>query len=208
MKKFLLFTGLIIATSLTTFAQSTTFGIKGGINIAQFHTSFSDSSPSSSTGHLTTFSAGVFADIKFENISIQPGLNFTGRGGSATRVDSVVKPKLFYLQLPINVVYNVDIEPGVLYFGGGPYVAYGVSASIKVTDSLGTQTKNAGFGTGIYKYKTIDAGANIVAGIKLDNGLIFSLNYDYGLANISNIPDIKTTNRVFGVSVGYSFLNK
>jgi hypothetical protein len=208
MKKFLLFTGLIIATSASAFAQSVTLGIKGGANFAQLHTSFSDSSPSSATGYITTFSAGVFADIKFDNISIQPGLNFTGRGGSSTRVDSVVKPKLFYLQLPINVVYNVDIEPGILYFGGGPYVAYGLSAKIKVTDSLGSQTSNAGFGTGIYKYKTIDAGANIVAGIKLDNGLLFSLNYDYGLANISNIPGIKTTNRVFGLSVGYSFLNK
>lgn len=205
MKKILLFAIFVVA-SLSTFAQLTpTFGIKGGINFAQLHTSFSNASGSVSTGSLATFSAGVFADIKFNNISIQPALNFTGKGGSETRKDSVLKPKLFYLQLPVNVVYNVDIVPGVIYFGGGPYIAYGLSAKINVTDSAGSQTKNAGFGSSVYNYKSMDAGANIVAGIKLDGGLLFNLNYDYGLTNISNIVGNKTTNRVFGISVGYIF---
>lgn len=205
MKKILLFAGLIIASSLSAFAQSTTFGIKAGINFAQLHTSFSGSSSSVSTGSLTTFSAGAFANIQFENFSILPGLNFTGRGANETEDNLRVKANLYYLQLPVDVVYNVDIEPGVIYFGAGPYVAYGLSAKVKVSDSTSTQTQNVGFGSGEDKYKQIDAGANVVAGFRLDNGLLFSVNYDYGITNISNVAGSKTTNRVFGVSVGYSF---
>jgi hypothetical protein len=209
MKKFLLFAGLIVASSLSVFAQSATFGIKGGVNFAQLHTSFSGTSSSVSTGSLTTFSAGPYADIQFTNFSIQPALNFTGRGANETEGDVHVQAKLFYLQLPIDVVYNVDIEPGVIYFGAGPYIAYGLSAKVKVSDSTGSQSKSVGFGSSEDKYKAIDAGANIVAGIKVDGGLLFAINYDYGLTNISNIAGNKTTNRVFGISVGYTFnLNK
>jgi hypothetical protein len=205
MKKLLLLAGLVIA-SLSTFAQATpTYGIKGGLNFAQLHTSFSGASGSVSTGSLTTFSFGGFSDIQFTNFSIQPGLNFTGRGANERDGDLHVQAKLFYLQLPVNVVYNVDIQPGVLYFGAGPYVAFGLSAKVKATDSTGTVSQNVGFGSSEDKYKTIDAGANIVAGIKLDSGLLFNLNYDFGLTNISNIAGNKTTNRVFGVSVGYIF---
>jgi hypothetical protein len=213
MKKILFFAGLILA-SLSSFAQSSafgntqssTFGIRSGINFAQLHTSFNNSGASVSTGSLATFSAGVFADFKISSaVSIQPGLNYTGKGASETESSTHFKAKLFYLQLPVNVVYHVEIDPGEIYFGAGPYFAYGLSAKVEVADSTGTQSQNVGFGSGVGKYKSIDAGANIIVGIKLRNGLLLNFNYDLGLTNVSNISGTNTTNRVFGISAGYSF---
>lgn len=204
MKRFMLFVGLTIA-SLNTLAQSAgTFGIKGGVNFAQLHSSFSNSGGSSSSGYLPTFSGGIFVDYEFSAVSIQPGINFTGRGADENQGDTHLKVRLYYLQVPVNVVYHFDIDPGIIYIGAGPYVAYGVSGHIKGTLDGNPIDVNANFGTGTNNYKPLDVGAGAIAGIKFDTGLMINLSYDFGLINISNIAGTNTTNRVFGLSVGYA----
>ena len=205
MKKIILFAGLIIA-SFNAFSQSATFGIKGGVNFGQLYSTFDKTTGSASTGLLTTYSIGVFADILIsDNVSIQPGFNYAGKGGSEKKGDSVIKAKLFYLHFPVNAVYHVDIEPGVLYFGAGPYVAYGLSANVDVNNGKTSQSQNVGFGAGEGRYQSLDAGLNAMAGITLDSGLIFDIHYEFGLTNVSNISGDHTSNRVFGLSVGYTF---
>lgn len=209
MKKLLLLIGLIIA-SCNAFSQSSaTFGIKGGVNFAQLYSTFENTTGSAATGSLTTYSIGVFADVKIsDKVSIQPGFNYTGKGGNEKNGDSVIKAKLFYLQFPVNAVYHVEIDPGEIYFGAGPYLAYGLSAKVQVSDGKTSVSQNVGFGGGETKYQSLDAGFNALAGIKLDNGLLFDIHYDFGLTNVSNISGVNTTNRVFGISVGYVFNNK
>ncbi|HEY4195762.1 MAG TPA: porin family protein [Mucilaginibacter sp.] len=205
MKKILLLAGLIIG-SINAFSQSATFGIKGGVNFGQLYSTFENTTGAASTGLLTTYSIGVFADVKIsDKVSIQPGFSYAGKGGNEKNGDSVIKAKLFYLQFPVNAVYHVEIDPGEIYFGVGPYLGYGLSANVQVNDGKSTQNRNVGFGGGETKYQSLDAGFNGLVGIKFDNGLLVDVHYDFGLTNVSNISGINTTNRVFGVSVGYAF---
>ncbi|MCR8558758.1 hypothetical protein KXD93_13960 [Mucilaginibacter sp. BJC16-A38] len=76
MKKILLLAGLLIAFS-GAFAQTITYGIKGGLNLTQVpvqSTTFGLSS--SSDKYLVGFHIGGLVAIGFESFSIQPGIFF------------------------------------------------------------------------------------------------------------------------------------
>jgi hypothetical protein len=185
MKK-LIMAALAIGSVFTASAQTkTTFGITGGLNFAKLTTSFEGASFSASTGSLTHFSAGIFADAPVGgNFSIQPGLYYTGKGGKSTFEGESSKLKLSYLQLPVNVVYNVPVSAGKFFFGAGPYAAYGLSA--KAEDDSGVSEKLK-FGN--------DNGSNIK---RTDFGAT-------GLVGFNDSQGVKSKNRVFGVSVGFTF---
>jgi hypothetical protein len=221
MKKLLL-SLLLAGTSLVTFAQLPTFGIKGGVNFATLNASISGLSANSNS--LTTFNAGIFVDFKFGNVSLQPALNLSGRGGkfngasftdnSDQNVDIEIeqgtgKINLLYLQLPVNIVYHLPVVVGDIYFGAGPYAARGISGKVKVTDPQGGQTVSEDVkfgGNDDNSIKSMEYGANAIAGIKLKGGFLFNVNYDLGLTNINPTADSgKLKTRVFGVSVGYAF---
>jgi hypothetical protein len=231
MKK-LIFSLLFAGTSLLGFAQLPTFGVKGGVNFATLSASGTPNNVvpgtnlMTSPGSVTSVNAGIFADIKLGHFSLQPAVNFTGKGGtfhgftgpipsttpgeaSTSEVNS--NYKLYYLQVPINIVYHIPVLIGDIYFGAGPYGAFGLSGKVKLT---GTNTKtgaiSAGndvkFGNESGDIKSKDFGANAIAGIKLKNGLLLNINYDLGLTNI--LPDAdgnKLKTRVLGASVGYAF---
>lgn len=206
MKKILLSLCFLTA-SFAAFAQLPTFGVKGGVNFATLHATVDGVSGSGNSGSLTTFNVGAFVDFKFDNVSIQPALNFTGKGGSSSvsideEAGSSGKVKLYYLQVPVNVVYHVPAAVGEFYFGAGPYVGVGVSGKAK--DDQGN-SENISFGSTENDIKRTDFGANAILGFKFKTGFLINANYDLGLTNITNVNGVKLTNRVFGVSVGYAF---
>lgn len=223
MKKLLL-SLLLAGASLVTFAQLPTFGIKGGVNFATLHASVEGFNLSANSNTLTSFNAGVFVDFKFGNVSLQPALNLSGKGGkfngasfsdnSDENVDVEVeqgtgKINLLYLQLPVNIVYHVPVVIGDIYFGAGPYVARGLSGKVKITDPETGQSESEDIkfgGNDDNSFKAMEYGANAIAGIKLKTGLLFNINYDLGLSNITPTSEGgKLKTRVFGVSIGYAF---
>jgi hypothetical protein len=223
MKKLLL-SLLLAGASLVTFAQLPTFGIKGGVNFATLHASVEGFNLSANSNTLTSFNAGVFVDFKFGNVSLQPALNLSGKGGkfngasfsdnSDENVDVEVeqgtgKINLLYLQLPVNIVYHVPVVLGDIYFGAGPYVAKGLSGKVKITDPETGQSESEDIkfgGNDDNSFKAMEYGANAIAGIKLKTGLLFNINYDLGLSNITPTSEGgKLKTRVFGVSIGYAF---
>ena len=206
MKKTLLSLCLLMA-SFAAFAQLPTVGFKGGVNFATLHATVDGVSGSGNSGSLTTFNVGAFVDFKFGNVSLQPALNFTGKGGSSSvsfdgEANSGGKVKLYYLQVPVNVVYHVPAVVGDFYFGAGPYLGMGVSGKAK--DNSGN-SEDIKFGSGQDEIKRTDAGLNAIVGFKFKTGFLINANYDWGLTNITNVDGIKLTNRVFGISVGYAF---
>lgn len=206
MKKTLLSLCLLMA-SFAAFAQLPTFGVKGGVNFATLHATVDGFSGSGNSGSLTSFNVGAFVDFKFGNVSLQPALNFTGKGGSSSvsfddEASSNSKVKLYYLQVPVNVVYHVPAVVGDFYFGAGPYLGMGVSGKAK--DDSGN-SENVKFGSGQDELKRTDAGLDAIVGFKFKSGFLINANYDWGLTNITNVDGIKLTNRVFGISVGYAF---
>jgi len=225
MKKALL-TICFAAASLVTFAQLPTFGIRGGVNFASQSISASGLGVSVASGTLTTFNAGVFADFKFANISLQPALNFTGKGakysGDITDANGndagsgTVTERLYYLQLPVNVVYHIPVLVGNVYFGAGPYIAKGISGSARIPGGVdtgngtttGSTSETIHFGNNENDIKPMQYGADFILGVEFKTGFLIHANYDLGLSNDFPAADgsgLSSKSRVFGFSVGYKF---
>jgi len=212
MKKILL-SLLLSVLSLSAIAQNLEVGVKGGVNFVKTNipSQYKDD-PLVSGKTLTTFSVAAFMDFKFGNFSYQPAVSFTGKGRQvfykgqeADGIDVTEKNNLYYLQVPMNIIYRLPITMGNLYAGAGPYVAVGLSGKTKYITSATTETHDIKFGNNEADIKPTDFGADIIAGLKLKNGLLIGLNYDLGLTNISNNKGDNIKNRVLGVSAGFVF---
>jgi len=213
----------VLALSAPVFAQSVKFGIKAGLNESTAELG----QTSSKISNLSGLNAGAFAEFEFGKVSLQPGLNFTQKGFNSKTSIIVPYPqgptngsfnatgriRLSYLQLPVNVLYNIAVNPGKIFLGGGPYYGYALSGNNKnnVTsvspDGTSTSSQNAKivFG-GESGESRSDFGLNALAGFKFKKGLLFSVNYEYGLTNVyKSQPATTDKNRVLGLSVGYQF---
>ncbi|WP_295713124.1 outer membrane beta-barrel protein [Mucilaginibacter sp.] len=220
---------LLTISPIVSFAQLPGLGVKGGINFATMSTSgppsnmISGSNVYAHSGSVTSFNVGVFADVKLGHFSLQPAINFTGKGGtfygptgtfpngSTSEVNT--KYNLYYIQVPVNMVYHVPVIVGDFYIGAGPFVGMGVYGK----KELSADNNNNGMHTMVTSNNKItfgddgdirsdEYGAGAIAGIKLKGGLLLNLNYDLGLSNIA--PDAlgnKFKTHVFGASAGFIF---
>lgn len=203
MKKFLL--SICCAFAVTSAFSQTTYGVRGGVGFASLSSSSGNLSVGS--GSTTTFAAGLFADVKTStNVSIQPGIYYAGKGGNYKSGGVEADIKTYYLQVPVNVVYHVPATFGGVYFGVGPYVAFGLNGKVKASDGTNSESMDVTFGSD-GDFKRVDAGFNGIAGFEFKNGLLLGINYDLGLTDIGNdgTAEVSTKNRVFGISVGFKF---
>jgi len=217
MKKIILSLFFIAAMS-PAFAQTVKYGISGGLN----ESILSLQNPAGNNSRLTGFHAGVFSDIDFGKLSIEPGLFYTTKGEKNTAVlispggsfTAKGKTTYNYLEMPVNVLYNIPIGGGKFFIGGGPYIAYGLSGKSTGTTIIASQN---GAITNINDYpltfgsqqgdlKRFDFGLGALGGFELNNGLSISVGYEHGLTNIDNSSGDHIKNNVITVSLGYSFL--
>jgi hypothetical protein len=209
MKKTLLLI-FLVPVAFVTFAQSPAIGITGGPSFAKFDFSGQNISPVNS-GLKITFSMGIFADFKFGNFSFRPTLNYTGRSGQLTRENATISSILYYAQVPLDLVYHVHSKAGTFYFGGGPYIAFGFSATDYLNDAEGnTNSMSQSFGGTDGEYSGTEVGLNAIAGLQFKSGLLIHINYDLGLTNALNNANFDNENlvintRTLGISVGYVF---
>jgi len=198
------------------FAQSVKFGIKAGLNESTVDLGQSTSTTSTIAG----INAGVFADIEFNRFSIQPGICYSTNGYKTKTVYNTDNPgpysfiatgsvTLNYLEIPVNVHYHIPAGRLNMFFGGGPYLGIGLSGTSQGTYTVNGTTTTAPtekleFGKNGEFNKT-DLGLNALVGISLNNGLLLSVDYGYGIKNIDRgggaIKD-----RVLRLSIGYEFL--
>ncbi|MVN89768.1 porin family protein [Mucilaginibacter aquatilis] len=207
--------------------SSPTFGIKGGVNFASVTISQNGTSSDYGSGTLTSFSAGVFADLPLgEKFSVQPGLFYSGKGykikvnfdmGSAFNINAEESLKLAYIQLPVHFLYNADANFGRFFFGAGPFAAAAIKAKGKISGDIslgeeyggesGSNTTEQDLEIGSNGViKRLDYGVTGLIGVRFNNGISLSANYDYGLADIyNNSVSQKMKTRTIGLSLGYSF---
>jgi hypothetical protein len=205
MKKILLLLCCSFGVSAA-FAQMPGFGIKGGVNFASLNAS--NGNLSLNTGTTTTFAVGVFADFKLGAVSIQPAVNYTGKGGNINDGDgNMVDIKTYYVQVPVNVVYHFPAGIGNAFVGAGPFVGVGLSGKATAKSGGTSISDDINFGDGPEDFKRTEFGLNGIAGIEFDGGFLIGINYDLGLSDITNDNGDSGAlkNRVFGISVGYKF---
>jgi len=212
MKKLILLTLLFVAGAATTFAQTVSFGVKAGLNISKWQ--ISNQTQSLATDGITGFHAGGIVDIKFGSFSVQPGVLFTTKGSA----ENVTQPsgymhlreRLNYIEIPVNLLYRVTAGKGNVFFGGGPYVAFGLSGKGTGDSNFNGQqahvTQDYKFGSGDGELKSPEIGINALVGYQLNMGLMISAGYGWGLTNMAHSDgEGKLKNKGLEFSLGYFF---
>ncbi|PID68039.1 MAG: hypothetical protein CR968_03615 [Flavobacteriia bacterium] len=208
MKKLVLLVAIIVGTTLN--AQSVKYGVKAGLNIADYH------SEGSNTGSpLTAFHAGTFVEIMFgSQFHIQPELMYSMQGYNANNsgsepgfysytTEGVIKAS--YLHMPLTAKYyvvkglSIELGPqiGILVankVASTTYVTYEDSTDIEEYYYLSDSKDNV---------NTVDLSLNFGTGYILDNGLMFGVRLNYGLNKYRSSSDFK--NQVIQFSLGYMF---
>lgn len=213
-----LLTGSAVAqTTSRTTSSGIKYGIKAGINFATVSLSGNDvdSEEKDALKSQTSFMIGGLVDIPVgTSFSVQPGLTLSGKGSksefSETGYSSKDQTNIMYLEVPVNAVYKI----GGIYFGAGPYAAFALSGKEKWEENMdgevdkGEEDLQFGNNPDEDDLRRGDFGINLLGGYQLSNGLNVGLNYGLGLNNIlpeSNDYDYKAKNRVFSVTVGFTF---
>lgn len=208
MKK--IFLGLIALTFLAVATQAqVTFAPRVGFNMANIGGDNADDFKMKSGMQI-----GAVANIGFSDaLSLQPALLFSQKGTKEDWDDATIKMSLNYLELPINVVYGLNLGGNQLQFFAGPYLGYGISGKISsdvegfedidvqfISDAIDADEDKAAVAP-------LDLGFNIGAGYKINN-IQIQADYGLGLANINPLYDGKAsentnTNGLIQLSVAY-----
>lgn len=223
LKKGLLILNALFILHLSAWAQTVKFGAKAGINFANISAYSNPTNSVYQSKNYGNTKIGALAELEWTKITLQTGLMFDGKGGQSTYIDPASSTnrrkntRLYYLEVPVNLLYQQRTKIGTLLFGGGPYVAYGVGGNYSLSgiiyDSQVSGNEQIQFGNNENSdYKRTDYGLNLRTEIRLLHGIGFELNYEFGLRNIASpgiydSPDVKTRNKVFGVAVSYLFKN-
>ena len=205
------------------YAQTVTYGVTAGLNLTKLPASAnSDAGGASVTNnYLAGFHVGGLVDIKFNSFTIQPGVVFTTKGGKSDvnvflgditgtqegTATATVKTTLNYIEIPLNFMYRIPAGTGDIFFGAGPYIAFGLSGKATIDSNSGGQTahqtQNISFGSGDNDINSPDFGFNAMVGYELNGGLTVSAGYgqSYNSANSDN----NVKNEGFNFSLSYFF---
>jgi len=195
-----------------------TFGIKGGLNLANMLEKDDDDTYSNDYSMNPGFHLGFTVDVPFNDfLSFEPGLLLTTKGmkyeDEIMGVDIKAKANLYYLDIPLTIKASHDLGGGLKMFGAvGPYVGLGLSGKVKATAEYQgekeTEEEDVEWGSDEDEddLKRLDMGLTFGAGVEI-NSILVGISYDLGLSNISAYQDYGTTskNRVLKFSVGYRF---
>lgn len=195
MKKLFLAITVVAFSAVTTQAQTTSFGLKGGMTSANITEKFESVSVSLSS--KIGFYAGAFADIGVsENFGIQPELFYSLLGAKlkGTDGDPDASLDLGYINLPVLAKYKKDGFSAFL----GPQIGYLLSAKSK----SGSDTEDEKD-----QLKSTDFSGVIGVGYTLTNGFGFDARYQLGFTNISKdaTDQGSVKNSAFMIGIHYVF---
>ena len=212
--------GAVVAHSQTTDVSRTAFGILGGVNFQNLNGKDFDGS-SLNNDMIIGFHAGLNVQIPIApEFYIQTGLLFSSKGAKNSEGTINSTYQLYYLELPLNLVYKAPLGTGFVMVGFGPYVGYGISGTV-TTEGGGSEKiesdvefKNVVEATDPSTtpyFRAFDFGANVFVGYEMANGVFLQLNSQLGIANIYPEDhrftggDKEVKNTGFGLSLGYRF---
>jgi len=196
MKKIVLV--LIIVCSFVTFSAQaqTKLGISAGFNQASMI--FSSSDFTFDTGNRFTFTAGGVAEIPlFNNLAMQTGMMFTGKGYKVSLLGASSATKTTFVEVPLLLKYRKKVWEEEVFALAGPYAGYGLfgkSGDIQV------------FKDGEYPWNRFEWGLMIGSGWETQlkgKDLQVFVTYSIGLNNISTTGEGTQRNSVLGFRLQY-----
>lgn len=172
-------------------AQETKFGVKGGLNLANFSGDIEDGS------NLTGVNIGGFAEIKLsDKFALQPEVLFSGQGSDSDEGSF----NLTYINVPLMAKYYVADK---FNLEAGPQIGFLTSAKIKM-DGNSIDSKRL--------FNSTDFGINFGAGYDFTEKFSAGVRYNMGVSNIFSDEfkdalqeDVNVQNSVFSLSLAYKF---
>jgi hypothetical protein len=188
-----------------TINSPTRFAVSGGLDISNYAENYLKEGSSPFQSKL---GFRVALELEYHlgsNLYFVPELAFTQRGAKQKlSTGGTYSESTNWLSLPVNIMYKFDLDDdsGIRFcLFAGPYMNYAFSAKQK----LGELEEKIELGYDFNKYKTIDYGLNIGAGLEFGDYFIRS-QYDYGMTNLLNGKAVDyQKNRNIGISFGYLF---
>jgi hypothetical protein len=196
----------ILFAPTPTFAQATSFGVQGGINIA----SVSFTSDATPAPEITSKTRAVFGGFVARDFNDKVGLQIDGlysqKGAKATFTEGsnsfVIDASVDYIEVPVLVRANIPGSGSVkARVFGGPAFAFKVSD--KTTSTLNDVEQPEAQNR---EFNGTDVG--IVVGGAVQFGQFFvDARYNWGLTNIVKNPtdNEDAKNRTFGIMAGFQF---
>jgi len=197
-------TKICFVIAFTLFVQivsAQTVGIKGGINFANMSLSNDDFgvSPKSIVG----FHLGLVTDFKLqESLHFNTGILYSLKGFKMEIEGESGTYKFNFLEIPMNLAYKFHVsETSNFFIQAGPYLGYALSGK----EEADGESNDLEFGKD--NWKRFDYGLGFGAGLELGS-IVASLNYQLGLANLVDDPDVTVKNKVLQISLAYMFGKK
>ena len=199
---------MISMLSFQSYAQS--FGVKGGLSLANMLAEDEDETISDEFSMRPGFHVGGFIDYSLSDfLSVEASLLLNTKGFKWEESDYIMKFKLLYLDIPIALKASYNLSDNLTMYGAvGPY--FGIGLSGKVTDEYDGETDEDDIEWGNNEdeddLKRFEFGATFGGGVEI-GAFQVGISYDLGLANISSYTDYESAikNRVLKFSVGYKF---
>lgn len=203
MKKLVLLAA-VVAIGHTGFSQIS-IDPEIGMNISNNRLKISDNDAESFDSKIG-ISAGVGVTLGLtKNVYLRPGIYYQNLGNKTEAFGTTSTTNYHYLRVPVNIGYNYMISnsAGSVFVEAGPYVGYALAGKTK-TELLGVEVKtDIEFGDGIGETKPFDWGFNFGLGYESPWDVYVKGGYGLGLGNLTNINDVKMSNRHFNIALGY-----
>lgn len=169
--------------------KNSSFGLKGGYNLASVRNSDGDE-----TDQRQGFHIGVFGESHLTNfLAIQTELTYSQQGYKIENSNYRLTQKIDYINLPLMLkLYPTK----VFYLEAGPQIGYAISHKEEI-ETFVINNNNT------YEPNSIDWGVNFGLGFKSETGIILGARYHYGLGKI--YEETNEYNNVLQLSLGFEF---
>ena len=229
MKKSIIICALICTTLLSNGQLS--FGVSAGSNLSTMSIYLRDLN-TFRINPIFGYNVNLIAQYKLNpSLALWTGLSINQKGFNqhikyyySPRVDSTadMTSRLTYLELPIYLIFNTNLNQTNLFYGLGPYLSYGLQGKItteitgrndmSITDNMKWNKSYDYIKSDLVKsygytnLKRLDFGVGTMVGITVKNFML-TASYKYGLNNImwEYFQDEKMSNSSLSISIGYFF---
>ncbi|MDP2069508.1 MAG: porin family protein [Lutibacter sp.] len=179
----------INAQSTTKADKDSSFGIKGGYNLASVRNSDGDETDQRDGFHIGFFNESALSNL----LSIQTELTYSQQGYQFENSSYRLTQKIDYINLPLMLkLYPTN----VFYLEAGPQIGYAISHKEEV-ETFGLSSTNT------YEPNSFDWGMNFGVGFKSEMGVVLGARYHYGLGKIYD--ETSYYNNVLQFSLGFEF---